>query len=448
MKAYELFESRGVTAREPGEQYVSSTDPNDILTIQNIKLLPEQGAEYNDLEELLSAIEQEVPANVKKVNDNTYNNSNKAAILAYVTDSNGAPQVWIRYLKSIPPQGVHGIWRTFRGYKYKQGAEKESVPIKPVDFIQNENYYTVQQLVQTIKSKTSGYGDLGKVLDNAIDQALAGTSNPIPDSGVYFNVLQKYAGEYLGPIALMSHPNSVSGNTSEMMEIFGINNFSGAKIMFPQSATAELIDSIIKLNDGRTIKISSKISKSGGAASSLSGIYKQMTQEIEQKFPFGSEIIKLLATESAINGPLKVAELLGVIDRSDIVALANLDKSSRNIEDIKSSNLQKITKNQGVAPGTLERPDYRVLWHALTAIVNTIIPIINSNEEFSAAMLEILNNNEYVQIVTNGRTVNNAVSLSYSTKFPAVFKGSPKLFNKVYYATSGGQKGRLGFKLK
>jgi hypothetical protein len=86
-----------------------------------------------------------------------------------------------------------------------------------------------------------------------------------------------------------------------------------------------------------------------------------------------------------------------------------------------------------------------VFWHALNAIVNAVIPVVNGMDEFKNAMLEILNNNEYVQLVTQAKAQGDAVSLKYYTKFPAVFKGAPQLYNKTYFAT--GQKGRIGFKL-
>ncbi len=48
MRAVELLESRGLSARAPGETYVSDTDPSDILTIQDITVLPTEGDSYED----------------------------------------------------------------------------------------------------------------------------------------------------------------------------------------------------------------------------------------------------------------------------------------------------------------------------------------------------------------------------------------------------------------
>lgn len=449
MRAFELLESRGVTARAPGETYVSDTDPSDILTIQDITVLPNEGADsYEDMDAMMQAVDSAIPDTNKRVDDNKPNSGTRAAILATVSDKDGNGQTWVRYIRAIPPQGVHTMWKTLNGYKFSQGAEKESVPIKPSDLIPDENYRSADQLAQQIKNSTQGLGDLGEVMNEAIDQAMRGQKQPIEGAGKYYNVLQKYGGEYLGPIALMSNHNSVTGDTGKMLQQFGLTDLNGSRVMFPQDTAAELIDSVIQTADGRSIQVSSKISTSGGAASSLSGVYKQMTPEIKQRFPQGSKIIELLATESSTNGPLKVARMLNVIDQADIQAMANLDKRTQNISDLQSERLQQMTQAQGVASGTQDRPDYRVFWHALTAIMNSIIPIVNANEEFQNAMIEVLNNNEYVQLVTKAQKAQgrDAVTLEYYTKFPAVFKGAPQLVNKTYFAT--GQKGRIGFKLK
>ena len=446
MRAFELLESRGVSARAPGETYVSDTDPSDILTIQDITVLPTEGDSYEDMDQMMQAVDSAIPDVNTRIDDNKPNSGTRAAILATVSDKDGKGQTHVRYIRAIPPQGVHTMWKTLNGYKFSKGAEQESIPIKPSDLGPDENYRSATELAQQIKAGSKDLGELGEVMEMAVDQALAGTNQPIPGGDKYYNVLQKYGGEYLGPIALMSKPNSVTGDTAKMMQQFGLNNFAGSRVMFPQDTAMELIDSVIMTQDGRSIQISSKISTSGGAASSLSGVYKQMTPEIEQRFPEGTNIIKLLATESSVNGPLKVARMLNIIDDSDIQAMANLDKRTQNIGDLQSQRLQQMTQQQGVANGTQERPDYRVFWHTLTAVMNAVIPIVNANEQFKNAMLEVLNNNEYVQLVTKAVKQGDAVSMQYYTKFPAVFKGAPQLVNKTYFAT--GQKGRIGFKLK
>ena len=137
-----IAESRGVTARAPGETYVNATDPSDILTINGIALFPDNAEAYESVDELNAALDQAIPTNEKRVDDNNKNSSTLAAIVANVTDAQGKPQHHVRYIKRIPPEGVHNLWKTINGYKFSQGASKESVPIKPTDLIQDENYRT------------------------------------------------------------------------------------------------------------------------------------------------------------------------------------------------------------------------------------------------------------------------------------------------------------------
>lgn len=446
-----LYESRGVTARATGEQYINDIDPSDVLTIQNIDVIPDGKPGYENNEQLMLALKDAIPDVSKQIDDNKPNSGSTAAIIATVTDTKGEPQYWVRYIQKIPDTGVHTMWKTLRGYKFAQGAQKESVPIKPSDLIKDDSYRSVDQaaneIIAGVKAQMAGtdYESLVEVMAQAINFARSGQVSPIPGAGKYFNVLQKYGGEYLGPMAIIDG-NFRGGDTDKMLQAFGLKTLAGSRVSFPQDTAMELIDSIIKTPDGQRIQVSSKISTAGGAASSLSGVAKQVTPEMEQDFPLGTQIIKLLGTESSVNGPLKTAKLLNIIGDEEILAMSNIPKTSQDMNDITSDKLRAMTQAQGVAKGTFERSDYRVFWHALTGVMAQVMPVVNANEEFKQAMLAALNNNNYVQVVTKGKQSGDDVSLDYYTKFPAVFKGAAQLVNKNYFAT--GQKGRIGFKMK
>lgn len=453
MRAEEvIFEARGVTAREPGETYVSDTDPSDVLTIQSIDVFPSDKPNYESLEELESVLSQVIPADSDIVDDNGKNAGTKAAIVATVLDKNDNTQYWVRYIKSVPATGVHSLWRTLKGYKYGKGAKDESLPIKPSDLITDETYRSSEEVANAVLSNldtqlaNTGHESLELVMQQAIKQARAGQSEYIENARNYQNVLAKYGGEYLGPLALVDATSSVTGDTVGMLQHFNLDTLAGSQIMFPQDIAMELIDSVIRTPDGQEIQISSKISKSGGAASSLSGVAKQIPDSAREQYPTATKIIDLLATETAVNGPIKVALQLGIIDQNDVVALGTMDKSTRNVNDLQSKNLRKMVNAQNVQPGTTSREDYRVFFHALTAIANAVVAVLNNNSEFASAILAALNNNQYVQLITRTSVKGDSAALNYYTKFPAVFEGQPVLFNKSYFAT--GQKGRLGFKLK
>ena len=442
-----ISESRGVTARAPGEQYVSDTDPKDMLTMVDVKTIaPDEGA-YGSVEELENAIEKVLPSGANVVQDNKPNSSTRAAVVAELTDASGKPQFWVRYLRQVPPQGIHGTWKTLRGYKYSKGAAGETVPIKPTDLVNDEQFKSPanleKEITRNLKSTLTGDNEaLIPVMQNAMKQARTGTEQPIPGAAPYYNVLVKYGGEYLGPMALIDG-NNQKGNTPEMLDAYELDSLKGSTVMFPQDSAFALVDSFIKTPTGQDIGVSSKAHTGGGAASSLSGVSQQLTDEIRSEFPKGAEIIDTLGTESAINGPLKVAKMYGLINDKDIQQIATLPKGSQDASDIKSPRLKKL---MALTKSDPTNPAYRVLFHLMAGVVTALIPKVNADPEFKGAMMAALNNNKFLQLMTKGKKVGNDVILDYYTKFPAVYEGAPSLFNKSYFAT--GQKGRLGFKLK
>lgn len=444
-----IAESRGVTARDPGDTYVNPANKDDVLTIVDITNIPTDRPAYDNVEELDQALAKAIPANSKIVNDNNKTSATRAALIATVTNAQNQTEYHVRYVQAIPAAGVHGLWKTIKGYNYSKGLERESVPIKPADILTDEAYRDANELASAIVSgvkKTTNDPKLIAAIENAVNMAIAGKPGPISDAAPYFNVLQKYAGEYLGPLGLISG-GFTGGDTAKMMQQLDIKTLKGSRVKFPQDKAQKLIDSIIQTPEGIEIQVSSKISTGGGAASSLVGIAEQIDNNIQKKYPVGVSIIKAFAEKDQVNGPLSVALQLGIIDQQDLQALASLDRGSKNVSDLGTNNLQKIVNNQGVRlDSPKQEASYRVFFHAMAAIVNLVIERLNRDTTFTSAMQDALNNNQYVQIITKGRVAGNDIFLDYYTKFPAVFKGKPQLYNKTYMST--GIKGRLGFKLK
>jgi hypothetical protein len=523
-----LTESRGLTARTPGEVYVNRQNPDHTLILKSVTVLPSKEEShaaspltlsdgyintlklkygekksltaveikklrtdlskltskmldivsnanipnvsdlakqlssnvsttlsYSSNEQLMQVIEKIVGSNYHE--DNKPTKASTAAIIAQFEDDQGNEHNWVRFLNKIPPQGVHGTWASqstslfLKQYQYSKSAKQESVPIKPADLIKDEKARDAQTLASEIKQnlqKTLGgteHEQLINTISAAIDQALAGTTEPIPSPGSYDNVIAKYGGEYLGPIAVLGG-GVTKGDINKMMEVLNIDTLVGGRVVFPQNKSEELIDSIFILPNGTQLEVSTKMHQGSGAASSLSGVAKQLNEEIIQQYPRGSEVVRLLGTKSAMDGPLLVAKMYNIIDQEDINALAAVSKASRNIDDIKSKRLRELTTAQGIAKGSQTDPSYRVRWHAITAVVNAMMPIVNNDQEFKDVCLAALNNNNYLQLITDLRKSGDSITIDYYGKFPAVYKGSPKLENKTYFST--GQKGRIGFKLK
>ena len=445
-----LSEARGVTARQPGEEYISDTDPSDILTIQSIDVFPNDGTPaYDSVEDLQSVLDQAVPDDGKRIDDNNPTSGSKAAIVATVTDKNGDDQYWVRFIKAVPSTGVDNLWKTLRGYKYSKGASRESIPVKPSDMVTPNTFITTEKVAADVNDNaTRVFGGteheaLIEILNESVKKARANDTSPISGAAPYFNVLQKYAGEYLGPLALVDGGN-LSGDTPQMLAAYDLQTLKGSQLMFPDDTSYELVDSIIKTPDGKEIGISSKTHTGGGAPSSLSGVIKQLTPEIEQRYPRGTAIMKVLGNSPIKLGPVFAAKELGILTDQDVEDFKQVPPGSRDLSDIKNSKLRNIAANQGVKDEN--HPNYRVLFRLLAGIVNQIIPKINADPEFISAMKETLNSNNFIQLLQKGKKVGDDVTMDYYTKYPAVFAGAPKLVNKGYAGTMA--KDRLGFKLK
>ena len=452
-----LSESRGVSARQPGDVYVSVGNPEKTITIVEIKFVrPAGDYSFDTRAELDGALDQVIPANGKRINDNAPAANSRAAIVAEVETSGGDREYWVRYMQDL--MSVHGKWLTFRGYKYQASIETESLPIKPSDIIPDETPRSLSELLSTIDDNLhSGlagtpYEHFADLIDRVIEEA-AGHNKPIQfDKRSQAGIIAKYAGEYAGVIALLSD-NIQNFKLADIEKRFGIQNMAKSKVVFPQNTTGMLVDSYLITPDGHRISVSSKMHKSGGAASSLLGIYKLMNDNIAQQYPRGANIVKDLAVMPAFSadprnagtlGPVILAQRLNIISASDIEEIESLDRKEQNKDSLRSPRLRQIVSNQSVAVDTAHRHEYSVYYHLIAAIVNILVARINADPEFAEVINATLRENTYIQILTKIGLQGNNVTFQYFVKLPD--SNRPFVYNKNYFAT--GNKGRIGFKLE
>jgi len=460
MRANELIflnESRGVSARQPGDVYVSVNNPEDTLTIIDIKFVrPQDDYAFDNLEELQLALDQVIPKIGRRIEDNTPTSASRAAIVAEVETSRGKREYWVRYVQDL--KGIHNKWKTFDGYKFQAAIESESLPIKPSDLIPDENPRTIQELIKTIHSNLSKslegtqYEHVGELIEQVI-QSAAGNNEPIHfEKRSQAGIIAKYAGEYAGVIALMSD-NIQNINIEEIQERYNTSDLSRSKVIFPQDTAAMLVDSYVVTPEDNRIGVSSKMYKAGGAASSLLGIYKEMPQDVARRYPKGATIVKDLATLPAYSsdprragelGPVVLARRMKIINQQDIEEMESLDRNEQNPEVLKSDNLKQLITNQNVDQGTLERPEYSLHNHLLSAIINRLVARINAEEEFVDVINATLRETGYIQILTKVGLQGNNVTFTYYAKLPD--NNKPFVYNKTYFAT--GNKGRIGFKME
>lgn len=443
-----IDESRGVTARLAGEKYINDKDPNDYRIIQSIDVInPEDAPAFNTVEELMDAIHKKLPPNAKMIYDNKIGADLKAAIIAKVSTPSNDVEYWVRFIKAVPPTGVHKLWQTLRGFSYDNPrSASEKIKLKPSDLIKDEKPRNLNELSTDIKKSIEELGDveLTNAMTQAIDQAVKGDNIIIKDSVKYATAISKYAGEYLGAMLLMSG-KLVDGDIKKAMSSLGISSLKNSKITFPQARLQELYDSTLTTTDGKKLQISTKMHKTG-SASSLSGVVKQLNSKIEKKYPRGAKILKMLGGEvSGEAGVLKAAVEYKIITNSDVEEVTNMNLGSKDPNIIKSPQLKELLLGQKTSAGATLRPGYTIRRHLMAAIANRTVGIINKDNEVLSTLMIALNNNNYLQVVTKTTISDNNVLMDFYTKYPTEFSGKPQLQNAAFWST--GEQGRIAFSL-
>lgn len=441
-------EARGVTARLPGERYVNDKDPNDFRIIQSIDVIsPPDAPAYKTVDDLAAAIKAMLPAKAKVINDNKAGSDMRAAIVAKVSTPSNDIEYWVRYIKAVPPAGVHQLWQTLHGFSYDNPrSASEKIAIKPSDLIKDERPRSLKQLSADIKAGVAALGDneLTNAMNQAIDQASQGNSIRIKNGVKYATAISKYAGEYLGAMTLMTG-KEISGDLKKAMDALNIATLKNSKIVFPQARLQELYDSTLITTDGQNLQISTKMHKTG-SGSSLSGVVKQLNSNIESQYPHGSKILRMLGGEASGEiGLLKASQEYKIISADDINEVQKMDKGSKDPNIIKSPTLKSLFNKQRTRAGASARPGYTIRRHLMAAIANNTIQVINQDQEVLKALMLALNNNNYLQVVTRTTITGNDVLMDFYTKYPTEFTGNPQLQNSAFWST--GEQGRITFGL-
>jgi hypothetical protein len=438
-------ESRGVTARVAGERYVNDKDPNDFRTIDIIN--PPDAPAYKTAEELQAIIKKTLPKNAIIVHDNKQGSDMRAAIIAKVATPDNNVEYWIRYIKAVPPTGVHSLWQTLRGYSYDNPrSASEKIKLKPSDLIKDDSPKTLDELVEEITASITAMGDeeLLDAMSQAVSQASHGKDIVIKNGVKYAVAISKYAGEYLGAMVLMSG-KLIEGDIKKAMSALDIKTLKGSKITFPQARLQELYDSTLTTKDGKTLQISTKMHKTG-SGSSLSGVVKQLNDDIESRYPKGAKVLRMLGGESSgAEGVLRAAVAYKILGAADVQEIKSMNLGSKDPNIIVSLRLKELLAGQKVTSGANKRPGYTIRRHLMAAIANKTIAVINKDDQVLTALMLALNNNNYLQVVTVTTISGNDVNMKFYTKYPTEFTGKPQLQNAAFWST--GEQGRIAFSL-
>jgi len=481
-----LSEARGVAARETGQLLVDNDGTE--YEIANIRKFPGESDSFDSSEELSDAVDSFLELNTEEIDVelievNSITADKKGAILIYLLNKeDNTYRGYIRYVQNTK-NGGYGKWTMAKfardtGLKLKKGAAAlEGFALKPSDLIQDENLRTVAEVVSTAKTNTalmvkSGGlpAEAGEHVEMLLDAALKGGQSPVlPGGNKYAKAYNKYLGEILAPISVVSNWVSTGDRASSEKILLPQSSYAQCRIRFFQSATNALVDSELEAPNGMKVGISSKAGT--GAAASVTSLLS-ILNEIQSKNPKGYQhilseygfpisIIQTINNNNAILGVLESAKIMGIVDDQDMKVVVNMRRMRRdkavqgmkaNHPSLSTPNLIELSKQMwGKTPWEIidPPPTYHPFFHLLAGIAKRLTAQINREDSFDAAVRAILNHSSVIQVNSKMGRVNkvDAFFKDFNVVYPPNFQGK-------IYANSGknffttGIKGKISFKIK
>ena len=451
-----LTESRGLGARRAGEEFVSTTNPEDKIYVNYVKFYPEGAMTYPSYEAMVAELEQvakSVPnAHVDLIGK--FKQTDLAFGLAVFDQPGGQSLAFIKPFKSVKPDPTQNQWDNqtgIPGYRYNsKSAAKTQAGMTPQDILTQQSDLTPLDIVQQISAK---FGE-NNALTQVAKAIAAGQSLPISVPApvdMSFTAFRDYFCELLHPIALQT--GNYEGNAGEAAEKFlGQGGYSECSINFGTDKTEGLSDSIMIGADGRKIKVSSKGAKGATAsAKNLVDAAKELADSNPGLLAKHKEVIELLqdmVKQGQAGAPLVLGVKYGIIDEDDANDIRNFKKLPKlytinDAVEFMSPRLGKLAKDR--QPN--DPNNVNVYFHCIAAVAHKAAEHVNKSTNFSKAASEILNNGALVQVYTDAAEGNGRWTLkSFRTVWPSsTVTGVEFSAGKTYYST--GIKGNFTFKI-
>jgi hypothetical protein len=451
---YNLTESRGLGARRSGEEFVSTTNPEDKIYVNSVTFYPQDRGMYDSYQEMSTELKQAVniPGAYVDLLGN-FGTKDLAFGIAVFDKPDGSKLAFVKPYKSVNPDPTQNNWdnqKGIPGYRYNsKAAAKTQAGMTPQDILTDFNDQNPSGVVEQIEAKFGADSPLSQVAR----AVAAGQKLPIAipaDPAMSFTAFRDYFCELLHPIAL--HTGNYTGNAGDAAEKFlGVGGFANTAINFGTDKTEGLSDSILVAPDGKKIKVSSKGAK--GAEASSTNIVNA-AEELQSSNPV--LLKKHAATIDLINdvksggqsgAPLLLGVRFKIIDEEDVDTIKNFRKMPPL--PLEKGKLLGSKKLQALISGrNTDRPEsVNMYFHSIAAVAHKVAEYVNKNTNFGQAASEILNNGALIQVYTKATEKGDQWTLvAFDTKWPSdTVTGVSFSASKNYFST--GIKGNFTFKV-
>ena len=451
-----LTESRGLSARKPGEVYSRGDTADDQITFQNLTFYPEVGA-YDTLEDTLAAFDQvEAQAGhpIEKINQP--NAGLRAFGIAAFNTAVGTRYL-AKFTKEIKPVRTANTFfqtKDIPGEFSQTDARgsKEKAGYKPSDVLKDFKSQTPESILAQI-------GD--KFTEQSTEYQAAATIMNSPtfpvavDGGTMdFKGFRDYFCEMLQPCVLING-GRVKGNAAKAAEIFmGRNGFSDCVVSFNENVSGGLYDSLLVSPEGKQIKLSSKGAKGAMASSvnllvALRELEAAGMPEFAEKYPEVVDILNTIDKGNHDSGPLNLAVQFEIITPDEISQVMSLKQYAGakdfNIDKTNlSDNLKQLYKDRSAEDPSKIVP----LNHLVSSIAYKVCNEINLQTNFSEAAADILNHSAFVQMYTNAtKTKDGEFVLEFNTIWPSKLFTEVTLEAQKSYSSTSSSGGKLVFNI-
>jgi hypothetical protein len=473
MRAIEfLTESQGGIIRRAQEVAAGKTvtfAKGDLrLNLTGTVVIPEDEPRYEDQTELEQALKDALAANGNPtvLYYSKIQPKSGAALITMWEDEAGKKYGFVKFANAKKPGAFPIVWANAEftadtGFAQADNkiAERAQFNLKPNALFQTDEYISATGLAESVMIREDLPPEVGDQIRQLLSNVTEGNQTPVPGAGQYLSTYEIDLGESAAPIALVTG-HFVSGSYKEAEEALlaplGLTWASVNNVLFPGGGSNLLYDSYLQLTKDVTLKVSSK-DKKGGAAAAVTGLMKEIERSPERfaeitdnpKYQEILEIVREVSDNSAIQGPLKLAEKFGFIDQNDSAnILANYNKGMRYAPDAKwarTPGIQSALKRKGAK---FEDPAYDFGFHILAGVAELVADKLNQMQGIDSFFRAILERSTMIQVKASMRKSGDGASFNnFTVIYPPTFTGGIKVVAGNNYMATRKPIGKISFKI-
>ena len=447
-----LTEGRGVFARTPNDPPFSAVPGNtfgakegDPYKFLGVQPFPDNG-QYETAEQLdakLAEVEKLLTAQIIWRNQRA---KNMAFALAGFMGPNNKPIYFGKFFKDISGN-MHGKWDNdeLPGLRPELKASKKGrAGLKPQDVLGAKDTFTNgKELLTTVLNNPT----LDENIKAGMSDFAQGKLPSFPNSADNFEAIRDNLGEIIQTLALTS--GLVGGDADEARRVVLKNAaWQNLSINFPGGKTAGLVDSYLR-SGNLSLGVSSK--GGTGADASAKNIYDAIVdaakagKDLRKEYPVAADITEIIATNSMIAGPLKLAVKFEMMSNENASEVVSHIKNAEMDKNKLSEWAQEILTHWGMK----EPQGWNYGWWLLANIAKDVAQKINGIPEFGQQCVGILNNASMIQLYTDANAgKDGSVNVTgFKAVYPPRFSGTVLLnAGKGYNARGATQRMAFSFK--